>query len=254
MSTGDHVPLPAADATRRPGDRTDPFSFTLDGRTVPYHPGDTILAAAHRAGHTVPHLCWAPELPPHGSCRVCLVTVDGRPAAACTTRAAPGATVACRTDDLDARRRLLLRMLLVEGQHFCPGCEKSGRCGLQSAAYAAGVVAWDFEPLTEAGVPDIDASHPDVWLDRGRCIRCGLCVRASESVDRKAVFALGGRGLATVLLVDSPSGQLADSVVAADDAAVAVCPVGALLPKRRGFDLPIGRRPADLDPLTGGDA
>jgi [NiFe] hydrogenase diaphorase moiety small subunit len=95
----------------------------------------------------------------------------------------------------------------------------------------------------------VDASHPEVWLDRDRCILCELCVRASREVDGKDVFAIGGHGLHATLIVNSPSGLLADSAVAATDRALAVCPVGALLPKRRGFAQPIGARRFDLKPV-----
>ena len=83
-------------------------------------------------------------------------------------------------------------MLFVEGNHFCPGCEKSGNCQLQALAY-------DSEMMTPHFVeffPDrpVDASHPDVLLDFNRCILCELCVRASRDVDGKYVFALAGRG------------------------------------------------------------
>ncbi len=221
----------------------DPPTFTLDGRTVPFEPGDTIIAAAERAGHPVPHLCWHPELGPSGACRLCTVEVDGRQAAACTTRAAAGQVVENRTAELDGRRRLLLQMLFVEGNHFCPSCELSGSCQLQAAAYAMGMHG----PQWEEFYPHrpVDASHPTMWLDLNRCILCKLCVRASHEKDGKDVFAIGGHGIGAHLLVNSDSGRLGDSAFAATDAAAHVCPVGAILPKRRGFVVPIGERRFD---------
>ena len=68
-----------------PGD-----SFLLDGQDVPFRPGDTILQAARRAGAYIPHLCWHPDFRAHGSCRICIVRVNGRAGAACTVLAAPG--------------------------------------------------------------------------------------------------------------------------------------------------------------------
>ena len=224
----------------------------IDGCTVPFEPGDTLIAAATRAGHQIPHLCWRADLGPSGACRLCMVRVDGRLAAACTTRAAAGQVVENRSAELDGRRRLLVQMLFVEGNHFCPGCEKSGDCRLQTTAITLGMhgPGWEeFAPRRE-----VDASHPALWLDFNRCILCKLCVRASHEVDRKDVFAISGHGLATRIVVNSPSGRLADSEIAADDLAARVCPVGAILPKRRGFVLPIGRRPLDqLHPAPGPD-
>jgi [NiFe] hydrogenase diaphorase moiety small subunit len=96
----------------------------------------------------------------------------------------------------------------------------------------------------------VDASHPDLWLDFNRCILCELCVRASRDVDGKHIFALGGRGLEKHLIVNAESGRLADTNVAVGDKAVEVCPVGAILPKRVGFAVPIGRRRYDLSPIS----
>jgi [NiFe] hydrogenase diaphorase moiety small subunit len=226
-------------------------TFRLDGTELPFEAGDTVIEAAHRAGRSIPHLCWSEGLAPHGSCRLCTVLVNGQPQAACTGRLAPGAEVQSRTPELEARRRLLLQMLFVEGNHFCPGCEKSGACGLQSAAYREGLQGLGFETLAPQHA--VDASHPDVYLDRNRCILCGLCVRASRDIDGKAVFLMGGAGLGVHLVVNSPSGRLGDTDLAVSDRAAHICPVGALLPKRRGFVVPIGQRPADRDPVTGAE-
>ncbi len=221
--------------------------FQLDGEDVPFAPGETVMQAATRAGRYVPHLCWHPDFAPHGSCRVCTVKADGRPAAACTLQAAPGMDVESDTEALNAQRKTLLQMLFVEGNHFCPSCEKSGDCRLQATAYQVGMEGPHFEEF----YPDrpVDASHPDVLLDFNRCILCGLCVRASREVDGKNVFELGGHGIGTHLLVNSASGKLADTDLTPDDRAANICPVGVILPKRRGFAVPIGQRRFDLKPV-----
>ena len=99
-------------------------------------------------------------------------------------------------------------------------------------------------------VLDVDASHPDAIIDRNRCIKCELCVRASRDVDHKEVFGLGGRGFETRLIVNSPSGKLVDSAFAITDKAAHVCPVGAILIKRVGFAEPIGARKYDRNPIS----
>jgi [NiFe] hydrogenase diaphorase moiety small subunit len=217
--------------------------FNLDGTAVPFEDGDTLMDAATRAGHFIPHLCWHPTLGQSGACRLCTVRVDGHLAAACTTRAAPDQVVENRTPELDGKRLLLTQMLFVEGNHFCPSCEKSGHCLLQATAYELGMT----EPRFDEFYPKrpVDASHPDLWLDLNRCILCKLCVRASHEIDGKDVFAISGHGIATHLIVNSPSGKLSNSAFAKDDFAAQVCPVGAILPKRRGFVVPIGARPFD---------
>nr|MCU0814511.1 2Fe-2S iron-sulfur cluster-binding protein [Burkholderiaceae bacterium] len=220
-----------------------PPTFTLDGEDVPFEPGETIIAAARRAGFYVPHLCWHPDFPPHGSCRICTVRVDGRAAAACTTKAAAGQEVENRTEELDAHRKTMLQMLFVEGNHFCPSCEKSGNCVLQATAYEMGMEGPHFEEF----YPNrpVDASHPDILLDFNRCILCELCVRASRDVDHKNVFAIGGHGIGSHLVVNAPSGKLGDTAMALGDRAADVCPVGVILTKRRGFVIPIGERRFD---------
>jgi [NiFe] hydrogenase diaphorase moiety small subunit len=222
-------------------------SFLLDGVAVPFTPGETLLQAATRAGHWVPHLCWHPDFDAHGSCRLCLVEVGDRAVTACTTPAAAGLEVGNRVPELDASRRTMLQFLFVSGNHFCPGCEVSGNCTLQATAYALEMDTPRFEPV--AIRRPIDASHADILLEPDRCILCELCVRASRDVDGKDVFAIAGYGLDAHLVVNAESGRLADTALAASDRATEVCPVGAILPKRRGFATPIGQRRHDAAPL-----
>jgi [NiFe] hydrogenase diaphorase moiety small subunit len=219
-------------------------TFTLDGIDVPFAPGETILQAARRAGRYIPHLCWHPDFDPQGSCRVCTVKVKGRPGSACTLHAAEGEAVESNTDELNEQRKTLLQMLFAEGNHFCPSCEKSGNCLLQATAYEMNMEDVRFEEFYPHR--PVDASHPDILLDFNRCILCELCVRASDVVDGKNIFAIGGCGIDTHLVVNSPSGRLGDTDMALADRATSICPVGVILPKRRGFVIPIGERRYDL--------
>jgi [NiFe] hydrogenase diaphorase moiety small subunit len=222
---------------------SDAARFSLDGEELSFEPGETILQAARRSGRYIPHLCWHPEFAPHGSCRICMVKAGGRMVAACTTKAAPGLEVENHTDELNAQRKTLLQMLFVEGNHFCPSCEKSGNCLLQATAYQMGMEGPHFEEFYPSR--PLDASHPDLLLDFDRCILCELCVRASHEVDGKNVFAIAGHGIGTHLVVNSESGRLADTDMALTDRAASICPVGVILPKRRGFVIPIGQRRYD---------
>ncbi len=214
--------------------------FTIDGKEIPFKPGDTILTAALAAGVYIPHLCAHPEFPPHGSCKLCTVVVSGRDGSACTLAAQPGLVVENDTEQLGHRRRTLLQMLFVEGNHFCPGCEKSGNCKLQALAYELHMLNPHFVPFFPHR--EVDASHPDILLDFNRCIMCELFVRASRDVDGKNVFALAGRGRSSHIIVSAPSGKLGDTNFAKTDKAAQVCPVGAILPKEVGFAVPIGER------------
>jgi [NiFe] hydrogenase diaphorase moiety small subunit len=222
--------------------------FLLDGRPVPFADGQTILEAARAAGHYIPHLCWHPDFPPHGSCKLCIVKVAGRHVSSCAMPAREGMEVESNTPEINAERRALVQMLFVEGNHFCPSCEKSGNCQLQALAYELDMASARFNHF----FPDrpVDASHPDVLLDFNRCIFCELCVRASRDIDGKSVFALTGRGIRKHLAVNAESGRLADTDFAATDRAADICPVGVILKKRVGFAVPIGSRKYDTKPIS----
>jgi [NiFe] hydrogenase diaphorase moiety small subunit len=223
-------------------------TFTLDGDDVPFTEGQTILQAALAARRYVPYLCFHKDFKPHGSCKVCTVKVNGHHAAGCTTPARAGDVVESQTEELTELRRDLVQFLFTEGNHFCPSCEQSGRCTLQAVGYELGVTQGHYNPLFPTR--PLDASHPDVLLELNRCILCELCVRASAQVDRKHVFALSGRGLTKHLVVNAESGRLADTDLAVEDKAMKVCPVGAILRKRRGFTVPIGERTFDRAPIS----
>lgn len=222
--------------------------FTIDGKRIPYQEGQTIMDAAMAAGEYIPHLCHNAEFHPHGSCRVCNVKVNGRHVAACTFPASDGAVVENDTEELQNERRTLLQMLFVEGNHVCPACERSGACQLQAVAYYCGMLAPDFPHFYPQRA--VDASHPDVAIDFNRCILCELCVRASREKDGKQVFAIAGRGIGAHLVVNSKTGKLGDSDLELSDKAAHVCPVGAILPKDKGYDVPIGQRLYDKKPVS----
>ena len=147
-------------------------------------------------------------------------------------KAAPGQEVEVDTPELNAIRRTLVQMLFVEGNHFCPGCEKSGNCQLQALGY-------EFEMMTPHFVhffPDlgVDASHPDALIDFNRCIQCELCVRASRDVDGKDIFALAGRGLDSHHRRQfADAANWATRISPITDKAAHVCPVGAILSQAR---------------------
>lgn len=223
-------------------------SFSLDGKTIPFRPGQTIMQAAMDAGHYLPYLCYHPDLKPHGSCKVCSVKIGERMTSSCTTLAQDGQVVESDIEDVQQDRLALIQMLFVEGNHFCPSCEKSGDCRLQATAYDLKMMSPHY-PQFFPNRP-VDASHPDFLLDTNRCILCSLCVRASRDIDGKNVFGLSGRGIHTRLIVNAPSGKLGDTAFSAEDKAAHVCPVGAILPKRKGFAVPIGQRTYDAQPIS----
>ncbi|MDD5214608.1 MAG: 2Fe-2S iron-sulfur cluster-binding protein [Methylococcales bacterium] len=215
-------------------------TIVIDGKVIPFEDGQTIIQAATAAGVYIPHLCHNPKFTPHGSCKLCTVKVNGRNCSACTFPAAKGQTITNITKELNDDREKITQMLFVEGNHFCPSCEKTGNCNLQAVAYHLGMTDNHFPHFFENR--EVDASHPDVMIDHNRCIFCTLCVRASQQEDGKNVFAISGRGIEKRLVVNSPSGLLKDSDLDVNDCAAHICPTGAILIKRTGYKVPIGQR------------
>jgi len=220
--------------------------FTIDGVEVKAKHGETILEAADRAGIYIPRLCYMKGLIPHGSCRLCIVMVNGRAQSACTQPVVHGIVVENNTPALQSHRRNLIDMLFVEGNHFCMFCEKSGNCELQAMAYRFGITAPKYPYI----FPDknIDASHPDLFIDRNRCILCGRCVSASRDIDGKAALGFVGRGPQKKIAVNADA-NLGDTNADVKDKATSCCPVGALMKKRVGYSTPIGSRQYDTKPI-----
>jgi [NiFe] hydrogenase diaphorase moiety small subunit len=225
---------------------SETITFTIDGVEVSAKPGQTIMEAADAAGIYIPRLCAQKDLVPYGACRVCTVLVNGRPQSACTQPVAPGAVVESETEQIQGIRRDIVDMLFVEGNHFCMFCEKSGNCELQAMAYRLGIAAPKFPFLYPNR--DIDMSHPDIWIDRNRCILCARCVRASRDLDGKHVFEFVGRGSEKRVAVNAEA-NLGDTDADVMDKAVDICPVGALMKKRVGYAVPVGQRKYDHRPI-----
>ncbi|WP_273121515.1 2Fe-2S iron-sulfur cluster-binding protein [Ferrovum myxofaciens] len=219
-------------------------TFDMDGVEIPFKDGQTIMDAALAAGIYIPHLCHHPGLTPHGSCKLCMVDIGNKCMSSCTTPAVAGQQVSNNTPVLNEARKTITQLLFIEGNHLCPSCEKTGNCTLQAMAYFLGMLDGHFPQFFQRR--EVDASHLTVMLDRDRCILCELCVRASREVDGKNVFAIAGRGVTAHLVVNSPSGKLADSDLETSDMAAHICPVGAILIKEHGYEIPIGRRTFDL--------
>jgi [NiFe] hydrogenase diaphorase moiety small subunit len=221
------------------------LTFTIDGIKIEGTQDQTIIEACDAAGFYIPRLCYHPDLEPAGHCRVCTCKVDGRRASACTMPAADGMVVESNTPELNSDRRTIIEMLFVEGNHFCPSCEKSGSCELQALGYVLGMTG----PTLPYQWPqrELDATHPAIFIDRNRCVLCSRCIRASRMVDGKSVFGFVGRGIHMRLNVNAKT--VDETTIAAADKAVHVCPVGCILIKRTGYRTPYGKRQFDQVPI-----
>lgn len=223
-------------------------TIKIDGVEIPFEEGQTIMDAALAADIYIPHLCHKPGLSPHGSCKLCTVDVNGRAVSACTMSATDGQAIDNNTATLNETRKIITQMLFIEGNHLCPSCEKTGDCTLQAIGYHLGMLDGHFPQFYPRR--EVDASHDSLVLDRDRCIFCELCVRASRECDGKDVFAISGRGTERHLIVNSPTGKLADADIELDDMAAHICPVGAILIRDHGYEVPIGRRTFDLHSVS----
>ena len=225
---------------------SDTINLIIDGREIQGKKGQTILEAAEAAGIYIPRLCHLKGLVPFGSCRVCTVLVNGRPQAACTQPIAEGIVVENDSEKVAKVRRDIIDMLFVEGNHYCMFCEKSGNCELQAMAYRFGILSPRFPYMFPKR--DVDASHPDILVDHNRCILCARCVRASHDVDGKNAFQFIRRGIHKKVGVDAEAG-LGGTDLKVSDRADEVCPVGAIIKKRTGYAVPIGKRLYDHKPI-----
>lgn len=225
---------------------SETYNFTIDGKEITGQPGQTILQAADAAGVYIPRLCAHKELCAHGSCRVCTVMVNGRPQAACTQPAGAGMVVENEIPKLLGMRKQIIDMLFVEGNHYCMFCEKSGNCELQGLAYRFGIMAPQHPYMFQK--KELDASHPDIFIDQNRCIVCARCVRASTDVDGKTAFGFTGRGIHKKIAFNAEE-NLSQTKLASTDLAAGICPVGAIIKKRVGFAIPVGERKYDTKPI-----
>lgn len=199
---------------------------TIDGNEVEIRRGETVLAAAARAGVAIPTLCHDDRLAPEGGCRMCLVQCEGRsrPVAACHTPAEDGMVVRTGGPDLDRLRATL--MSLYEAGGPVTGFRGPALPGRYSelAGDGAAVTA---TASGEQGNGAWDQSHPFLRFRADACITCRLCLNVCEQVQGQFVYGIEGRGPAT-RLVFGPSERFADSPCVACGACVDVCPTGAL--------------------------
>ncbi len=225
------------------------IKFTIDGKECEGKPGQTIVEAANDNGVYIPVLCYFEGVKPTGSCRICTVKANGRFLAACTSMIAEGMEIENETPELKDKRKAVIEMLFVEGNHFCPSCEKSGNCDLQALAYKYEVMAPRFP--YEFAQRELDATTPKLIIERNRCILCRRCVAGIRNSDGKGVFAFTHRGNKAVINIDHEiAATLTDEQA---QKAMDLCPVGAIIKKEEGFKAPIGTRKYDKKPIGSND-
>lgn len=215
--------------------------FKIDGVECMAEAGAYIVEAARENNIYIPTLCNIRGLKPRGSCRICTVLVNGRPMSACTTPINDGMEVQNDTKDINEIRKAIIEVLFVEGNHFCPACEKSGNCELQALAYRFQMMVPRFPYMFPNR--EVDASNPKIIKDHNRCILCKRCIRAIKTEDGKNVFAFKKRGIKLEIIIDPEMGDKFTDELARK--AVEICPVGAIIPREKGYEIPIGKRKFD---------
>jgi len=211
---------------------TKQISLSIDGRTVTVPEGTTILRAAEAAEIEIPRLCYFEGLPPSGSCRLCLVELEGqeRLAVSCTQRVKEGMAVHTRSDRVDDARRFVLELIWSTHPGDCTTCEKSGACDLQKYTYDYNVDKTRYPLHVPEGFP---TAHDDPLIERdlSLCILCGRCIRACREKSQ-GILDFMQRGMATAVTtsLDKP---LAESDCDFCGSCVAVCPVGCLVERNR---------------------
>lgn len=206
---------------------TESVAFTLDGAPLNARKNETILNAAQRHGHSIPHLCYKQGLRPDGNCRVCMVQIEGERTLqpACTREVRPGMAITLDTARVRKAQRTVLELLLSDmpAEQYTPHDE------LAYWREKLGVTTPRFEPRD---APAADVSHPAIAVNLDACIQCGRCVRACREEQNNDVIGYAHRGERALIVfdLDDPMG---DSSCVGCGECVQACPTGALLPTKQ---------------------
>jgi NADH-quinone oxidoreductase subunit G/NADP-reducing hydrogenase subunit HndD len=202
-------------------------TLTIDGRQVTVPAGTSVLEAATQAGVKIPTLCYLEGLNEIGSCRLCVVEIEGAKtlAASCVTPAAQGMVVHSNTRQVREARRAVLELIISNHPFDCLTCVRSGSCELQALAESLGIREIRFAGAKAHHA--VDDSTPSIVRDPDKCILCRRCVAVCEQVQGVSAINVSGRGFNSVV---SPAGQLplGDAACTLCGQCILVCPTGAL--------------------------
>ncbi|MCZ8132713.1 MAG: 2Fe-2S iron-sulfur cluster-binding protein [Steroidobacteraceae bacterium] len=206
-----------------------PVTLTIDGVAVTVPAGSSVMLAAAEARRAVPKLCATDMLEAFGSCRVCLVEIEGRRGypASCTTPVEPGMAVRTRSDRLQALRAGVMELYLSD---FPAADIPGGWSELHEVIQATGVAQHPYGRGENHLDAPVDESNPYFLFDPAKCIVCSRCVRACEEVQGTFALTIEGRGFASK--VAASQGQpFLDSECVSCGACVQACPTQSLVEK-----------------------
>jgi formate dehydrogenase major subunit len=203
--------------------------LVIDGQEVRAPRGTSVMAAAMRVGTQIPKLCATDSLEAFGSCRLCLVEIEGRRGtpASCTTLVEDGMVVRTQTPRLAQLRRGVMELYISDHPLDCLTCSANGDCELQDMAGAVGLrdVRYGQEGARHRTVAT-DESNPYFAFDSSKCIVCSRCVRACEEVQGTFALTIDGRGLASMVATGGP--DFLNSECVSCGACVQACPTATL--------------------------
>ena len=205
----------------------------IDGLQAEVPAGTSVLRAAREAGIDVPKLCATDSLQPFGSCRMCLVEVEGRKGfpASCTTPVEDGMKVRTQTESLAKLRRNVMELYISDHPLDCLTCSANGDCELQDVAGSVGLrdVRYGFSGESHLEAPT-DVSNPYFSFDASKCIVCSRCVRACDEVQGTFALTVEGRGFDSKIAA-SMGEDFLDSECVSCGACVQACPTATLMEK-----------------------
>ncbi|MEO8164317.1 MAG: formate dehydrogenase subunit alpha, partial [Betaproteobacteria bacterium] len=206
-------------------------TLEIDGVEVTVPDGTSVMAAAVDAGVRVPKLCATDSLEAFGSCRLCLVEIEGRKGypASCTTGVAPGMKVRTQTPKLADLRRGVMELYISDHPLDCLTCSANGNCELQDMAGVVGLreVRYGYEGENHLKA-EKDTSNPYFTFDPSKCIVCSRCVRACEEVQGTFALTIDSRGFASMVAA-SENQPFMESECVSCGACVQACPTATLI-------------------------
>ena len=217
----------------QPASATRLVTLTVDGQDVTVPEGTSIMRASMEAGIKIPKLCATDTLNSFGSCRMCLVEIEGRNGtpASCTTPVAPGMKVHTSSDNVRKLRRGVMELYISDHPLDCLTCSANGNCELQDTAGEVGLreVRYGQNGANHLEAPT-DYSNPYFNFDASKCIVCSRCVRACEEVQGTFALTVEGRGFASKIAAGMNEPFLTSECVSCG-ACVQACPTATLMEK-----------------------